>query len=344
MNAAVQCRTHGGPDALGAVRWDFSTNVNAAGPCPLALQALAQADAARYPDPHYHLLRQRLAVWHGVDPQRILFASSASEFIQRVTAVSLRLAPGPVAIPRLAYGDYAVAAQACGRSIVGPAEASATLRWHAEPSSPLGQDSAAPKDPAARPTVLDLAYAPLRLTGEPNWSTPQRDAVFQMYSPNKALGLPGVRGAYAIAPAAADWPVQAWCAALRQAEPSWPLGAHAVALLECWCDPAAQAWLAQARTTLRAWTSDLRTALAELGLAPAPSVTPFLCARLPAAARPAVLRAHGLAVRDTTSFGLPGWMRVSAQAPDAIAALVTALRPLVEGPPPLLSTDGGLTP
>jgi histidinol-phosphate aminotransferase len=226
--------------------------------------------------------------------------------------------------------------------MVDIADASATLRWHAEPSSPLGQDSAAPVDPAARPTVLDLAYAPLRLAGEPQWSTQQREAVFQLYSPNKALGLPGVRGAYAIAPAAADWPVQAWCAALRQAEPSWPLGAHAVALLECWCEPAAQEWLAQARTTLRDWTASLRTGLTQLGLAPAGSVTPFLCAHLPAGARPALLRARGLAVRDTASFGLSGWMRVSAQPPEAIAALIATLRPLVEAPRPH-SQHGGLT-
>lgn len=333
MSAVPAPRVHGGPDASGSVRWDFSTNVNAAGPCPQALQALAQADATRYPDPRYHRLGERPGAWHGVDPYRILFASSASEFIQRVTAVGLRLAPGPVAIPPLAYGDYAVAARACGRPIADLADASATLRWHAEPSSPLGQDSAAPADPAARVTVLDLAYAPLRLTGDPQWSTQLREAVFQLYSPNKALGLPGVRGAYAIAPAAADWPVQAWCAALRQAEPSWPLGAHAVSLLECWCDPAAQEWLERARTVLRGWTSALRTELTQLRLAPAESVTPFFfCARLPAAARPALLRARGLAVRDATSFGLSGWMRVSAQPPEAIATLIATLRPLVETP------------
>lgn len=347
MTSSAMPRTHGGPDAMGAARWDFSTNVNAAGPCPQAVLALARADATRYPDPGYHALRERLAVWHGVDPQRILTAASASEFIQRLTTVGARLAPGSVAIPALAYGDYAVAAHACGRRVVGIDDATATLRWYAEPSSPLGQDTAAPADVAdvaARPTVLDLAYAPLRLSGEPCWSTDHRDAVFQLYSPNKALGLPGVRGAYAIAPVRASWPVQAWCAALEAAQPSWPLGAHAVALLECWSEPAAQAWLADACGTLRGWTDALRSALAELGLEPAPSVTPFLCARLPSAARTGALRAYGLAVRDTASFGLPGWMRVSAQKTEALAALRAALRAFANEPRFSLSSHRSIDP
>ncbi|MDE2119307.1 MAG: aminotransferase, partial [Betaproteobacteria bacterium] len=59
-------RVHGGPDARGRARWDFSTNVNAAGPCPQAVRALARVDATAYPDPHYHVLREHLAARHGV--------------------------------------------------------------------------------------------------------------------------------------------------------------------------------------------------------------------------------------------------------------------------------------
>ncbi|HWH75043.1 MAG TPA: aminotransferase class I/II-fold pyridoxal phosphate-dependent enzyme [Methylibium sp.] len=332
MTTNALIRPHGGPDALGPVRWDFSTNVNAAGPCPQALQALARVDASRYPDPGYHALRERLAAWHGVAPRRLLFAASASEFIQRITAVGQRQMPGPVAAPALAYGDYAVAARACGRAVVDADADTATLRWCADPGSPLGQDGPPPPDPAAVPTVLDAAYAPLRLSGAPRWSGAAGDAVFQLYSPNKALGLPGIRGAYAIAPADAPWPLQAWCEALQAAEPSWPLGAHAVALLECWTDAASQAWLAEARQTLGIWTASLRAGLAGLGLQPAPSVTPFLCARRPAALRAEALRRHGLAVRDTTSLGLPGWMRVSAQPPAALDALLGVLRRLAADP------------
>lgn len=322
-------RVHGGPDALGPVRWDFSANINTAGPCPQILQALAKVDVTRYPDPRYSALRERLAAWHGVAPARVLFAASASEFIQRITAVGQFLAPGPVALPALAYGDYASAATACGRCAVIDADhaaTTATLRWCADPASPLGQYAMPPANPGAVPTVLDAAYAPLRLDGGTGWPQAARDAVFQLHTPNKALGLPGVRGAYAIAPARADWPVAAWCAALEQAEPSWPLGAHAVVLLDQWTQPFTQDWLATTLHTLEGWAAVLRDGLGELGLQPQPSITPFLCAQRPTVATDARLRASGLKVRDTASFGLPGRMRVSAQPPVATQALLAALR------------------
>ena len=318
---AMTARIHGGPDASGPVRFDFSTNANAAGPCPSVVAALASVDATRYPDPTYAALRERLAAFHDVDPARIVFAASASEFIQRITAVGGRLAPGAVAIPSLAYGDYAIAASACGRPVDDRAT---TLRWCCDPGSPLGRDAPVPHDLATTPTVLDAAYAPLRLSGS-GWPQVARDTVFQLMSPNKALGLPGVRAAYAIAPRDAAWPVRAWCQALDDAAPSWPLGAHAVALLTAWTDATTQAWLDEARRTLRLWTATLRDGLAALDLQPAASVVPFVCARRPARADATSLRRHALAVRDTASFGLPGWMRVSAQPPEATTTLLTTL-------------------
>ncbi len=338
-------RVHGGPDARGPARWDFSTNVNAAGPCPQALHALAGVDATRYPDPGYHALRERLAAWHGVAAGRVLLAASASEFIQRVTAVGQRLAPGPVRVPERAYGDYALAAQACGREVTRGTGERATLGWCADPSSPLGQDGALAPDTARLPTVLDLAYAPMRLHGVSAWDGEAADTVFRLYSPNKALGLPGIRGAYAIAPENVAWPVLRWVEALRAAEPSWPLGSHALAVLACWSEPATQAWLDGTRATLRGWVAELRRGLDALGLQPAPSVTPFLCARIAPACPPPMLRGHGLAVRDATSFGMPGWMRLSAQPPAALQALFDVLVPAVRAGARLpVATDPSPTP
>jgi len=325
-------RTHGGPDAQGVPRWDFSTNANAAGPCPFALDALLRADPSRYPDPGYQDLRERLGAWHGVAASRILVAASASEFIQRITAVGARLAPGPVQVPLHAYGDYAAAARAHGRVVVAEGQATGDvpgLRWCADPSSPLGQASPPPADPASCMTVLDAVYEPLRLEGTAAWTCAERDSVFQLVSPNKALGLPGVRAAYAIAPREdGARGVAAWCAALAEAEPSWPVGAHGVALLETWADDAAQQWLAGQRPRLGEWKGTLVRMLEAAGAAVRPSVTPFVCARLPAGASPQALRNLGICVRDAASFGLPGWVRLSVQPPAALQALRQALSEL----------------
>ncbi len=319
----TRSRMHGGADALGAPRWDFSTCSNAAGPCPAALAAVHAADPTRYPDPEAGAVRHALATLHGVEPWRVLPAASASEFIQRITAVTGRLWPGAVRVPRHAYGDYAVAAAAWGRA-AGP-DGEATLHWHADPSSPLGHDDVPPADAGARVTVLDAVYAPLRLTGETAWTADALDAAFVLHSPNKALGLTGVRGAYAIAPRHADCDIAACCRALEAAAPSWPLSAQADAMLRAWASPAAQDWVAQSRVALAGWKADLQRRLAARGFEVCASVTPHFVVRPPRPVDVQRLRAHGVAVRDADSFGLPGCWRVSAQPPRAQDALMQAL-------------------
>lgn len=317
-------RIHGGADAQGSPRWDFSTCANAAGPCPQALAAVRAADPTRYPDPHATAVRQELARLHGVEPRRVLPAASASEFIQRITAVSGRLWPGAVSVPAHAYGDYAAAAAAWGRPLTGD-DKIATLCWRADPTSPLGQDGDAGGRDAARPTVLDAVYAPLRLEGACAWRVEALDAVFVLHSPNKALGLTGVRGAYAVAPLAAAYDSEALCQALEAAAPSWPLSAQSEAMLLSWSTPAAQAWVAHSLGTLAAWKSDLQRRLMERGFSLRPSVTPFFVTRPPQPLDFSSLRAEGLAVRDTASFGLPGCWRVSALPPRAQQALMRGI-------------------
>ncbi|MCU0956046.1 MAG: aminotransferase class I/II-fold pyridoxal phosphate-dependent enzyme [Hydrogenophaga sp.] len=318
-------RTHGGTDAQGPVRWDFSSNANACGPCPAALQAVQRANGAHYPDPAYTRLRAALADLHGVDPVRVLLVASASEGIQRITGWRWRAGDRRFWTPSHAYGDYAHAASAWGLEPVND-PGLAQLAWLCDPGSPLGQGEApdavrALLDPTPRTVVLDRAYAPLRLKGDTALSAAQLDRVWQLWSPNKALGLTGVRAAYAIAPLGAH----ADRGELEALSASWPIGAHGEAMLMAWTSSDVQDWVAASRATLADWADALRTRLAARGWTCAPSDTAYGCARPPHLLNAADLRARGIKLRDATSFGLPGWWRLSAQRPDALAALDAAL-------------------
>ena len=338
MSASVHSRRiHGGTDSAGTPRFDFSTNSNACGPCPQALLAVQQADATCYPDARYARLREALAAFHGVDSARIVLAGSASEFIFRITAVVAQrgyhqgCAPATVNFPSHSFGDYAQAAQAWGLS-THASPGSADLVWACEPSSPLGQphatwpESLTQHEPNElnRPEsvlVLDRAYEPLRLEGRPSLNAAQLSQVWQLWTPNKALGLTGIRAAYAIAPGKDGDIVDA----LESMAPSWPVGAHGAALLHAWVQPEVQQWLAKSLLTLKAWSLDQVTLLQALGWTCLPSEANFFCAQPARAVGVNLLRHAGIKLRDATSFGLPGYFRLSVQGPQAQAALKACL-------------------
>ena len=169
--------------------------------------------------------------------------------------------------------------------------------------------------------VVDRAYAPLRLQGQSALSPAQLSQVWQLWSPNKALGLTGVRAAYAIAPVGSEADVTS----LESLAASWPIGAHGEAMLQAWTHADVQLWLAHSRTTLAMWATALRKMLCRHGWTCQPSDTPYLCAQPPLALDLTVLRLGDIKLRDAASFGLPGWYRLSAQAPAALAALDAVL-------------------
>ena len=368
-NVLIQpVRQHGGTDVLGPVPWDFSSNANACGPCPVALHAVQQANPQRYPDPGYTHLRSALAGLHGVAPERGLLAASASECIQRITAWRWRAGDRHFWTPPHAYGDYTHAAQAWGLQAIQLPDFSnalsssnllanptknfeaipqgvnpkGQLRWLCDPGSPLGQSESAQTLAAvfsglsstasnqsgltlqaSKVTlVVDRAYAPLRLEGQSALSPEQLEQVWQLWSPNKALGLTGVRAAYAIAPLGAE----ADLLALDGLAASWPIGSHGEAMLHSWTLAETQQWVAQSRQTLAQWLLALRETLLNDGWTCAPTDTPYFCAQPPLPLDAGALRRHGIKCRDATSFGLPGWWRWSAQSPEALAALDAALK------------------
>ena len=232
------------------------------------------------------------------------------------------LPPPVVWVPRHAYGDYARAAQAHGLPVrvwdtvrdiprdatdsgSGSASCSLQLLWATEPSSPLGHtpeglaDAVHARPSHARQTValqgvlgdspplwvLDRAYAPLRLSGTEPFASTALDAVWQLFSPNKALGMTGVRGAWLVAPAAClndAGSLQAELLGHLQAlAPSWPLGAHGEVMLMAWPEPAVQQWLARSLDTLRDWKAQLEEGLRRRDWTVLPSVSTFCCARPP---------------------------------------------------------------
>ncbi len=279
MHATVYppVRVHGGTDALGVPLYDFSTNSNACGPCPQALAAVQAADATRYPDASYALLRQALA--NGLAAQHLF--------------------------------------------------AAAELHWLCDPASPTGKaDAALVTLPALASSeahvVLDRAYEPLRLAGQLAMDVHALDLVWQLWTPNKALGLTGERAAYAIAPVGVEGAVFS----LEELCPSWPIGAHGVALLLAWCTQPVQQWLAGSLTTLRVWKSRQVALCEALGSQCLPSDANFYCARQTEGLSLAVLRGMGIKLRDATSFGLPKHVRLSVQPPGTQDALAAAMRTL----------------
>jgi histidinol-phosphate aminotransferase len=94
--------------------------------------------------------------------------------------------------------------------------------------------------------------------------------------------------------------------------------------------------LTQSHVTLRSWKARQIGVLQRLGWTCLPSDTNFFCA-LPLQGGQvdadlegmlASLRSHGIKLRDATSFGLPGHVRLSVLAPVAQDALARAWQAL----------------
>jgi histidinol-phosphate aminotransferase len=107
------------------------------------------------------------------------------------------------------------------------------------------------------------------------------------------------------------------------------VGAHGVALLQAWVRPEVQAWVRDSRSTLRDWKARQIALCEQMGWQVQPSLANYFCAR-PELQGDALmqalqaLRAQGIKLRDATSFGLPGWVRLGVLPPSAQDALQAA--------------------
>ncbi len=324
---------HGGTDSGPAVLHDFSTNANPLPPPGALVQALQAAERRHYPDPQYRLLREHLAAAHGVAAEQVLPTAGGAEAIRRLSLAAFLLGLREVWVPEPGFGDYAAAAQALGLQPRGYRSAeqllaalqAGALVWICEPCNPSGSSLSAETLAAisarATLTVIDGAYDALRLHG----TAPTLPAnCWQLHCPNKALGHTGVRAGYVLAPTQADAFSQALLAKVQDLAPSWVLSGEGQVLLLQLHRPEIQAWLAESRQQLREWQALQQALLARLGWQQNRTCTPFWLAR-PQLPWPD-LRAQGIKLRDATSFGLPGWVRLATLPPSSQLALQKAIQ------------------
>ena len=134
----------------------------------------------------------------------------------------------------------------------------------------------------------------------------------------KAHGLAGLRLGFGVGHAAV-------VEAMRRAAPPWSVNAPAQAAGVVVM--AERERLAQSLSELARAKPSLVDGLASLGRAPLPSATHFFLVRVGdgAATREALLR-RGILVRDCASFGLPEFIRLSTQTPEANARLLAVMR------------------
>lgn len=354
---------HGGPDLAELERLglradeliDFSVSTNPLGPSPAALVAARDADLGRYPDRLALALRRALAARLGVEIEELLVGNGSTELIWLLALAYLR--PGnPVFVLEPTFGEYRAAARLLGAEVA---------EWRAEASDDFRVDVAAvarelrrvrprlafvcnPNNPTGvllSPSdlepllevlpegllVVDEAY--LDLTAQPSSAWPARGAerLVELRSMTKQYGLPGLRLGYALASPSVIRRLAAW-------QPTWSVNAAAQAAgLAALADPdhvtAGQRLVAEARAYLT-------PRLEALGYQCVPSAANFWLVEVGAASelRQRLLE-QGILVRDCTSFGLPGHIRLAArplaECERLIAALDMTQRSHASGPGPL---------
>jgi histidinol-phosphate/aromatic aminotransferase/cobyric acid decarboxylase-like protein len=165
--------------------------------------------------------------------------------------------------------------------------------------------------------VLDQAFLSL----SPSWRERGAElppSVVCLRSMTKDHAIPGLRLGYLLA-------TPQIAAAVEAQRPPWTVSGPAQSAGLAALD--AEAFVAECRESLLADRDALSAELRAIGLDPLPSATTFLLVPVEnAGALRARLLPYGIMVRDCTSFGLPGYIRVAARPVPDRRRLVAALR------------------
>ncbi|MDE0167934.1 MAG: histidinol-phosphate transaminase [bacterium] len=328
---------------------DFSASINPVGVSPRLMNAIRHMDLSTYPDPDCVQLRNALSEKLGILPELILVGNGSTELIHLVARA--RLGQGDVAaVFAPTFGEYEAA---CRLQRVAPHFVGATsekwFRWDipeaarrlaqlrpavayiCNPNNPTGAylepDQIEACARAVGDTgllVLDEAYASFV---DERWNSTfllELGNVVLIRSMTKDHGLTGLRLGYMLAPVRLVREMSPF-------QPTWSVNAVAqaagVAALE---DPD---HVEEGRRVVKAAREYLVREIRGLGLACAPPTANFLLVEVGNAAeiRLELLRRHGLCVRDCTSFGLPGHIRIGVRGMDDSRRLISALADVIGG-------------
>ncbi len=336
MPADVDELRHHGDSVVSSGDADHAVNVLAGGPPAWLRDALAQAldaGATRYPDEADAVAA--LSALHGRDPEEIVPTNGAAEALW-LLAPALRPRLAACVHPSFTESEAALRAHGVpvARVLRDPARGfaldpaavpdAADLVIVGNPASPSGT-----LDPAhallvlrrrGRIVVVDEAFMDM-VPGEPGSLAGETlDDVIVVRSLTKALGIPGLRAGYAVAP-------PRLARRLRGVRPPWSSNALALAAL------AASARRPQARAQIAdrvvAERDDLCSRLRDIpGVRTWPSATNFCLIEVDdGVALAAALREHHIAVRPAASF--PGLderhVRLTARSPQENARLAEAI-------------------
>jgi histidinol-phosphate/aromatic aminotransferase/cobyric acid decarboxylase-like protein len=181
--------------------------------------------------------------------------------------------------------------------------------WRSNPNNPSGL--LAPSDAVAE--VWDESFWPL-CTGTWTRGDAERGS-WVIGSLTKLLACPGLRIGYLLAPDAAA------LTPLRARQPRWAVNGF---VTEGLADLLATVDLAGWAAAIAVRRAELAALLRAAGIDAAPSDACWLLAHAPGLRER--LAPRGVVVRDCTSFGLPGWVRIAVPDERGLDRLAAALR------------------
>ena len=270
---------------------DLSASLNPCAPDVAAFVARHASAARRYPDPSHATATLAQAI--GVGDDRLVLTNGGAEAIALVAA---ERPDGRVDEP-----DFSLYARHLAR------RDERAPRWRSNPHNPTGALAATDE----RADVWDEAFYPLA-TG--TW-TRGDSGVVVIGSLTKVFACPGLRLGYVIAPTVelAD--------ALRRRQPEWSVNSTACAVLPDLLELADLERWAEESARLR---TQLVAVLRGAGLSPDPSDANFVLVREARGVRDRLAR-RAVLVRDTTSFGIPGGVRIAVTDERGLDRLARAL-------------------